>query len=80
MPAQAPPGGGSGGPFTRPLWTEIAITVLLIAAAIYAVGRNSRRRQPEQQIHRYRVLHDAWLVNVVHRWRDAGAGSPVHRE
>lgn len=37
-PAAAPAGG-----FTRPLWTEAAITVIFIGLALFAVCRNSNR-------------------------------------
>lgn len=40
--AQAPPAGGAPA-FTRPLWTEAFITVLMIALALFVVCRNSHR-------------------------------------
>jgi len=39
----APAGGTTIVQGTRPLWTEMVITVLMIGLALFAVGRNSNR-------------------------------------
>lgn len=42
-PASPPAGGSSVVQMTRPLWTEAAITVVMVGLALYAVCRNSNR-------------------------------------
>lgn len=47
VPNQAPPpaapAGGGTGMLIRPLWTEIAITVIFLGLALFAVCRSSNR-------------------------------------
>lgn len=39
-----PPGNPGAGTASRPLWTEVAITVVMIGLGLFAVVRNSNRQ------------------------------------
>lgn len=42
-PPPTPAGGSTVVQMTRPLWTEAAITIVMLGLALYAVCRNSNR-------------------------------------